>query len=272
MFVEERHEQILQIIESEGNITNARIQQEFGISYDSAKRDLRILEEQGRLKRTHGGAIPVRQVAAGKPAKHMNRDMMQVKENYLQIAKYAVSLIEDQDTVYISGASVGYFMAQNIPKHIRIRAIVNSIEIAELLRPLDHVRVILLGGEMDQKGMCRGSFAIEMLQRLRFDKAFITAAAISPQFGLSIQNAVNLEFLNTIIRQARQVIGLFPVEKIGFESVVSICPADKLDLLVTDWKTAYTSIQQFEKLGIEVKTVEKRKEKRNEGNQQTKKQ
>lgn len=258
MFIEERHEQIIQIIQREGSITNARIQKEFGVGYDSAKRDLRLLEERGRLRRTHGGAIAVRQVATGKPEKYMNRDMKTIKKNYLQIAKYAVSLIEDNDTVYISSASVGYFMAQHLPEELQIRAVVNSIEIAELLRPLDHVCVIMVGGEMDNKGMCRDSFTVEMLQRLRFDKAFITAAAISPEFGLSIQNSINLNYLNTIMKQARQVIGLFPVEKVGFESVVSICPANRLDLLVTDWNVTEEQKHKFEEIGVTVKTVEER--------------
>lgn len=258
MFIEERHEEIIRIIQREGSITNVRIQQEFGVGYDSAKRDLRLLEEQGKLKRTHGGAIAVRQVAVGKPEKYMNRDIQVIKKNYVQIAKYAVSLIEDNDTVYISAASVGYFMVQHISEKIKIRAVVNSIEIAELLRPLDNVRVIMLGGEMDSKGMCRDSFTVEMLKRLRFDKAFITAAAISPDFGISIQNTINLDYLNTIIKQAKQVIGLFPVEKIGFESVVSICPADKLDLLVTDWKVTEEWKQKFEEMGVVVKTVEEK--------------
>lgn len=258
MFIEERHEEIIRIIQREGSITNVRIQQEFGVGYDSAKRDLRLLEEQGKLKRTHGGAIAVRQVAVGKPEKYMNRDIQVIKKNYVQIAKYAVSLLEDNDTVYISAASVGYFMVQHIPEKIKIRAVVNSIEIAELLRPLDNVRVIMLGGEMDSKGMCRDSFTVEMLKRLRFDKAFITAAAISPDFGISIQNTINLDFLNTIIKQAKQVIGLFPVEKIGFESVVSICPADKLDLLVTDWNVTEEWKQKFEEMGVDVKTVKEK--------------
>ena len=62
MLIEERHEAILSILSQKGSITNPDIQKEFGISYDSAKRDLRILEEKGLLKRTHGGALPVRQV------------------------------------------------------------------------------------------------------------------------------------------------------------------------------------------------------------------
>lgn len=57
MFIEERHKKILEMLQKNKSITNQEIQDMFGISYDSAKRDLRLLEEQGMLKRTHGGAI-----------------------------------------------------------------------------------------------------------------------------------------------------------------------------------------------------------------------
>ena len=62
MFIEERHQKILEVLKQKQSITNQEIQEMFGISYDSAKRDLRLLEEQGLLKRTHGGAIPLRNV------------------------------------------------------------------------------------------------------------------------------------------------------------------------------------------------------------------
>ena len=55
MFIEERHKKILEMLQKNKSITNQEIQDMFGISYDSAKRDLRLLEEQGMLKRTHGG-------------------------------------------------------------------------------------------------------------------------------------------------------------------------------------------------------------------------
>lgn len=256
MFIEERHQAILDILAQNGSITNALIQEKFGVSYDSAKRDLRLLEEQGLLKRTHGGAIPIRQVAAGKPAKIMNRDMPSVKENYLAIAKRAASMIQNNDTVFITAASVGYLLAQNIPTDIRFRAVTNSIEIAEILRPLDNVIVILLGGEMDAKGMCRDSFTEEMVKRLRFDKAFVTAAAISPEFGLSIQRAT-LGVINAVMDNTRQTIGLFPTEKIGMDSVVSICPATRLDILITDWDAAESDLKGFDELGVKVEIVEK---------------
>ena len=236
MFIEERHENILEILSAEGSITCAKIQELFNISYDSAKRDLRILEEKGLLKRTRGGALPIRQVATGKPAN------MTCKDN---------------DVVFITSATVGYFMAQNLPADIRIRAVTNSIVIAEELRAHDNVSVIMLGGEMDNKGNCYDTIAVETIKRLRFDKCFLTSACISADFGLSIQRTDAISFWNAVIDSSRKTIGLYPTEKIGFESIVSICPANRLDVMITDWEACEEDLQKFEKQGIEIIVAEK---------------
>lgn len=123
----------------QGSISNADIQEQFGISYDSAKRDLRILEEKGLLKRTHGGALPLHQVAIGRPVKKTVKDIASIKESYLLIALKAVSIIKDNDVIFLASATVCYFMAQNLPDNIRIRVVTNSIVIAEELRTKDNV-------------------------------------------------------------------------------------------------------------------------------------
>lgn len=260
MFIEERHQAILDLLVEKGSISTAEMQERFGVSYDSIKRDLRILEEKGLLKRTHGGAIPVRQVATGKPPMVTCKDIAEVKANYLAIAKKAVSMIREHDVVFITSATVGYFMAQNLPENMKLRVVTNSIVIAEELRKKPMISVILLGGEMDNKGNCYDAFAIDMIRRLRFDKCFITAAAISASFGLSIQKSQAISFWNAVIDSSKQTIGLFPTEKIGFESIVSICPASRLNLLITDWNALEEDLAGFDELGIDVTIVEKEEE------------
>lgn len=257
MFIEERHQQILDILNEEGSITCTAIQEKFGISYDSAKRDLRILEEKGLLKRTHGGALPVRQIATSRPAKKTCRDVDNVKENYMAIALKAVSMIENNDVIFITSATVGFFMAQNLPENIRIRVVTNSIVIAEELRTRDNISVILLGGEMDNKGNCYDAIAVETIRRLRFDKCFITSACISAEFGLSIQRTGAISFWNALIDSSKKTIGLYPTEKIGFESIVSICPANRLTTMITDWEASEEDLQKYDDLGIEVILVDK---------------
>jgi DeoR/GlpR family transcriptional regulator of sugar metabolism len=257
MFIEERHQAILDIISKNSRISIGEIQEKFDVSLDSARRDLRILEEKGLLKRTHGGAIPARQIAFGKPPKITCKDISEVKENYLAIAKKAVSMIKENDVVFIIQATVGYFMAQNLPTDFHIRVVTNSIVIAEELRKKDNISVILLGGEMDDKGTCYDAFAVDMVKRLRFDKSFITAACISPQFGLSIQKSQAINFWNAVIDSSKETIGLFPTEKIGFESIVSICPANRLDVLITDWDAAEEDLKAFDEQGISIAIVDK---------------
>lgn len=262
MFIEERHQAILNWLEEKGSISNTDIQENFGVSYDSAKRDLRILEEKGLLKRTHGGALPLRQIATGRAAKETIKDMECVKDNYLQIAKEAVSMIKNNDVVYIPSASVGLFMAQNMPDELKIRVVTNSIIIAEELRRRDNISVIMLGGEMDDKGNCYDTIAVETINRLRFDKCFLTSASISAEFGLSIQRTQAISFWNALIDSSKMTVGLYPKEKIGFDSIVSICPANKLNILITDWDASEDNLKQFDEQGIEIVVVDEPEEKR----------
>lgn len=256
MYIEERHQAILDWLKEHGSINNSDIQKQFSISYESAKRDLRILEEKGLLKRTRGGALPVRQTAMARPAHLTIKDYVEVKKNYFLIAKKAIEMIENNDVIFLSSTTVCYFIAQNLPYDKTVRVVTNSIIIAEELRSRENVLVIFLGGEMDKKGNCYDAFTINMVNKLRIDKSFICSAAISAKFGLSIQKSIAISFFNAIMDSSKKNIGLFPKEKIGFDSIVSICPANRLDILVTDWDTMEEDLEMFREKGIEVIVVE----------------
>lgn len=257
MFIEERHKSILDLLEKNGSITTNDIMERYGVSYDTAKRDLRILDEKGLLKRTHGGALVLHQVAIGRPPKMTVKDISSIKENYYQIALKAVTMVENNDVIFLSSATVCYFMAKNLPADKKIKVVTNSIIIADELRTKDNISVIMLGGEMDDKGNCYDNIAVETIKRLRFDKSFITSAFISAEFGLSIQKTFAISFYDAIIKSSKKVIGLYPKEKIGFDSVVSICPAKKLDILITDWDAAEEDLISFDEQGIEIVVVDK---------------
>ena len=194
---------------------------------------------------------------SGKPSGVTCKDFDEVKENYLAIAKRAVSMINKNDTVFVTSASVGYLMAQNLPDDLKIRAVTNSIIIAEELRKKPNISVIMIGGEMDANGNCYDAFAIETIKKLRFDKCFLTSAAISEKFGLSIQKSQAISFWNAVIDSSKQAIGLYPAEKIGIDSIVSICPASRLNTIITDWDALEEDLKAFDELGINIDIVEK---------------
>ena len=254
MFIEERHRAILELLDQKGRITTGEMQELFGISYDSAKRDLRILEEKGLLKRTHGGAIQMHSVGwSGQTHEKTGRERAEnVKENYLDIAVRAIEEIGSQEVIYLTAASVGYLMAQNMPDDKIITVVTNSIAIAEELRKKRNITVILSGGEMSANGSFYDGFSMDILKRFHYDKCFITSACISVKAGISVQRSNNVELLNNVIKNSRKVYGLYPVEKIGMDSVITVCGLDSLDVLITDGDAAEKDLQEFRDAGVAV--------------------
>ncbi|MBQ7011253.1 MAG: DeoR/GlpR transcriptional regulator [Clostridia bacterium] len=257
MFMEERLNEIEKIIKEKGKISTAYIQQEFGVSFETARRDLRILEERGVCIRTHGGGImPTKQVGFRPPA---DRDFasMPVYENYREIAKRAAALIEKNDTVYMAGGSLGYIMLTYLPKDIHYTLVVNCVDIAKELRAFENADVYLVGGKMRQSGSVVDSMARDFVSRLHFDKCFMTGAGFTTEFGLSNGTDETASFQRTVIGNSRKKYLLIPSSKIGADAFVRVCGAEEFDAVITDWDCAEEAATAIAERGIEVNIVEK---------------
>lgn len=257
MFIEERHEAILKILKDNGRISIGEIQDEFNVSVESARRDLRLLEERGLLKRTYGGAIELPQVGAQAPRKMDPRKIENIKENYVEIAKEAVKLIAEDDVVYITSASIGYFMTKYIPEDLKITVVTNSIVIADELKYRDNITVYVAGGKMRAKGSIVDTFATEFVKNMHFDISFMTGAGFSLDFGLSNGTHETATFQKTVINNSRKNIVLVPNEKLGFDSFIKVVDYDKFDVMITDWDAVEEELIKFESAGLKVITVKR---------------
>ena len=257
MFQEERFSIILGIIENEGKITTAQIQRKCGVGYGTAKNDLDLLAEKGLVQRTHGGAIRVMKIGfapdiQGLSAKERCEN---IDPEYLAIAVKAVSLIEKDDVVYLTSASIGYLMAKELPD-MRCTVVTNSLSIAEELRAKKAVRVIVTGGEMNENGNFYDEITMSVLRRLRMDKAFITGGACTAKFGISTVTSKSIGLTNLVCENTRSVIGLFPAAKIGRDSVVQICPAEKMEVLITSYGASDEECAAIAEKGVQVVRVQ----------------
>lgn len=258
MFIEERHREISETIEKDGKITIAAITGKYGISDESARRDLRLLEQKGVCKRTHGGAIGVGQVSV-RPPVDRNFDNMPVFDNYREISHAAVQLIHENDTVYLTGGSFGYIMTSFLPKDFRYTVIVNSVDIARELRSFDNIDIYVAGGKMRQSGSLVDSIANEFVSRLHFDLCFITGAGLTADFGLTNGTDETAAFQRTVIRNSRKRCLLLPGAKIGVDSFIKVCDADIFDHIITDWDCVEDQIAALEEKGVEIMVVEEPK-------------
>lgn len=248
MFIEERHREILKRLNASGTITTAEIQRLFGIGYDSAKRDLRILEEKGLLKRTHGGAISL----SAPERKETLRIVKDERPDIVSIARYAVSLIKPDEAVFLPASPVGLQMVRGLPDGLSVRVVTNSLALAEEARQRQGTKVFMIGGELDDRGCATDSFATETIRRIRMAKSFITTAGVSAGFGLSVQKSVSVAFWNAVIGSSSAVIGLYPSERFGVDSVFSVCGAQRLNCVITDGRADTSRISEFAESGVKV--------------------
>lgn len=255
MFIEERHNEISEIINLNGKITVSEITGKYGISDESARRDLRLLEQKGVCKRTHGGAIRAGQVSV-RPPKDRKFEDMPVFDNYREISRTATRLIRENDTVYLTGGSFGYIMLSFLPKDIHYTLVVNNVDVAKALRDFDNVDVYIAGGKMRQSGSLVDSFATNFISQLHFDLCFITGAGVTADFGLSNGTDETATFQRAVIKNSRKKCLLMPSSKVGVDSFVKVCEVEEFDSIITDWDCVEEQISAIEEKGVEVIIVE----------------
>lgn len=258
MFMEERHNEITQIIKTNGKITISEITEKYDISDESARRDLRLLEQKGICKRTHGGAILAGQVSV-RPPKDRNFESMPIYDNYKEIARVAAGMIKENDTVYLTGGSFGYIMVSLLPRDIHYTLVVNSVDIAKALRDFDNAEVYIAGGKMRQSGSLVDSFATNFVSNLHFDLCFITGGGLTAEFGLSNGTDETAAFQRMVIKNSRKKCLLLPGAKIGVDSFVKVCEVERFDTIVTDWDCVEDQMTAMEERGVEVVVVEEHK-------------
>lgn len=255
MFMEERQQQIAEAIENAGKITVAEIVEKYGISSESARRDLRLLEQKGLCKRTFGGAIQPPQVNRRPPA---DRDFsnMPIFDTYREISKAAAEQIREHDVVYLCGGSFGHIMIPYLPIEIPYTIVVNSVEMGHELRGLGNVEVYVAGGKMRQSGTMTDSLATQFVSQMHFDLCFITGAGLTAEFGLSNGTDETAAFQRMVMKNSRKKILLLPGTKVGVDSFIKVCGADQFDTIITDWECLEEQLAALEEKGIELLVVE----------------
>ena len=258
MFIEERHQAILDFIQANGRISISDIQGKFYVSVDSARRDLRILEERGLLKRTHGGAIPIQQVGLC-PSRHRDMKNMEIWGNYAAIAKKGAAFVKENDIVYLTSGSVGFIMLKYLPKDIKYTLVLNSVSLADELKFWDNVTVYIVGGKMRMHSTTSlvDSFATAFVKNMHFDVCFITGAGYDSDFGFSNGTDETAAFQRAVIDNSRKKILLMPNQKIGFKAFIKVCDTNKFDILITDWDSVEDELNKIKESGVKVIVVEK---------------
>ena len=180
MLQKERHDHILSKLNLEGSIRVREIAKEYKVTEDCIRKDLAILEKEGKLVRIHGGATSVREnphtfnVSA--------RKNKYVEEKRI-IAKKAIQLIKPGAMVFLGISTSNIEIAKLIyEKNLNITVVTNSVDILLIFTGECDTNLIFIGGAFNRtKDGFVGSVTNELIQDYQFDLAFIGFVGIDLQ-------------------------------------------------------------------------------------------
>ncbi len=181
MFTEERYNIILNELKAKGIVSVTELVKILNASESTVRRDLNALNNDGKLKKIHGGAISIGDNTSKHDYKVNLRKTLNTEEK-LQIAKYAAGLIEDGDVVYIDAGTTTEEMIDFIEAK-DILVVTNGIVHAKKVLEKG-IRVIILGGEVKESTEAIvGSNAVDDLKKYNFSKGFFGTNGVSNKNG-----------------------------------------------------------------------------------------
>ncbi len=233
MFIEERHRHILSLIREKGRVEVAELSKAFQISEDSARRDLRLMEEKGLVKRTYGEAILPNKV--GEFSRFQEREGI-LPSAKAALAKAAASLIHKGDTIMLDASSTIAGILPWLERVPGLTIITNSVTIAyDTMNTLHQSNLFIIGGVVDPDRANTTSIeSLKSVQNITVDKAFIAPCSISSELELWSTTFDEAELKKAMINAGREVIILASSSKFGQRSLAKVGSLQSGYLLITD--------------------------------------
>lgn len=244
MLKDERFDAIVALVDQKGTIKVTDIMQRLDVSDMTVRRDLTELEEQGRLKRVHGGAKSVHRYQP-QELSHTDKQIINMREKR-EVAEKALKLINEDETIYLGPGTTMELLAE-IMEFDSLRIVTNCLPVFETLSAKKgNLKVYLLGGEMRKLTKSFfGEITNQTLRDMHFHKAFFSCNGVKETevMTATIEEGQTqaLALDNSIERYL-----LMDSSKIGKEDFYSYYHLQNITAVITN-QDDYASYQKLEK-------------------------
>lgn len=198
------------------------------------RRDLEKLEQEGFLKRTHGGAVLVETATEEVELADISDAYIEEKR---QIGILAAQFINNNDSIFIGAGTTCLQIAKNIREKKDIYLITNNVNVGNELNGIHDIQTILTGGTIKSKNntsfLC-GSFTLRMLQNLYINKCFISVDGISIQDGLTVDDPELAEIYQIVFANCNEIILLADYSKFNIRAMMKIGPISRVKTIITN--------------------------------------
>ncbi|WP_027107239.1 DeoR/GlpR family DNA-binding transcription regulator [Ligilactobacillus ceti] len=229
MSQEKRVELIKQLLDERQELSTKDIMEEFGISQDTARRDIVLLTKRGEVRRTHGGILPL---DFGRSVPNFQNRLASFTREKTQIALEATKYFKPHHVYFVDASTILLKTCQNLslPLTIVTHSLDNCIALAEQ----NKVKVKVLSGTLNHENrFFYSNTAMRELENIVFDTVFIAASGID-EHGVYLLDQEDAEIVGRAARRARQVILVAEHQKFTNKSYYRICSLDQVSVFITD--------------------------------------
>jgi DeoR/GlpR family transcriptional regulator of sugar metabolism len=252
-----RRSQMLERIRREGGVTVTELARAHEVSPVTVHRDLAELASAGLVERVHGGARAVDGGVGAAIETDWDKRVRQSEAAKAAMAARAAGLVDDNATVFVDASSTCLAVAHALAERGSgpLTLVTNSPAIAFELSA-DQIHVVVVPGEVDQHmRLIAGRWAVEFLADLNIDIAFLSAAGITLEQGLTTSRRPLADVVNAARAVADRNIALIDSSKFGRSSLLTICRPEELDLLIVDAGLAVRELESYRRAGVSVEVA-----------------
>jgi DeoR family transcriptional regulator of aga operon len=243
---------ILERLSADGSVSVADIATDLDVSAATVRRDLRLLEDQRLLGRTHGGAVP-QGVVYELPLRYKSARQHQQK---LRIAREAASRVADGWAIGLTGGTTTTEVARVLVDRRRLTVVTNALNIASELAVRPNLKLVVTGGVARPESYeLVGPIAEASLEGLNLDMVFLAVDGISPDAGLTTHHEIEAGTNRALLQRARHVTVVADSSKIDRVAFARICPLADVDELITDAGADRAALAALRDGGLVVTTV-----------------
>ena len=234
MLARERQNTIYEMVNKSGAVSTSELMEKMGVSIETVRRDLLLMEKQSLLTRVHGGAVK----GKGEMMKFPDLQTRNTSnsEQKRELARTALSLLEEGDIISLDSGSTASIFAQAIRDNFSsLTVITHSLDVFEILSGCDGIEVILCGGHyLREERAFYGPLVLQTLERMRIAKAFICPSAISMEFGIADFQAQLWAVQKQYVKSAERLFVLADSSKFEKKAMLKIDAMSQDYTYVTD--------------------------------------
>lgn len=243
-----RRNEVLQWVQAHGVVQVSELAQSLGVSTSTIRRDLATMEDEGLLRRVHGGAM-----VEGDEVEPQRQDRAVAHAaQKRQIAAAAARLVEEDSTILVSGGTTTESMLPLLAARDRLTIVTNSLGVATTLADARGIDLVVLGGYLRRGELSLlGHLTRRALDDLIVDSVFAGAFGLDPE-GVTGANVAEAETDRHLMTAARKLVILADSSKFGRRGPVRLATAAQISTLITDRDAPQETLQSWREAGVDV--------------------